>query len=102
MDFNVIHDSGIPFVHVLLNGTYDATFLVDTGGFTCSLSDEVVKKLGLKTQPAYLGQVQADIGNGAMDYTTVSEMQVGGFRFKDFRIAGDAAQTVVSLPGAKD
>ena len=43
---------GQPLVHVKINGTADATFLVDTGVSDTTISTDLAKRLGLRLQPA--------------------------------------------------
>lgn len=42
---------GAPLIHVWINESVDATFVVDTGTNTLLISQSLVKKLGLKTTP---------------------------------------------------
>ncbi len=112
LPFDVIRDAGLPYVHVLLNGSYPAVFLIDTGADQSLVSEKVASDLSLRQQPAFFGGARETMGNYALNaayfqtislgvvtmknYPLVVIPQLSMFTYPEFRVDGIIGEDVLS------
>lgn len=76
--FEPLRNHGVPLVQVRLNDQITGTFLVDTGASECLMTDDMARRLKLKTHPAFIrGFIPASFGNGQNYFAKVKHVQLG-------------------------
>lgn len=76
--------SGVPIIDVIVGDQYKGRFLFDTGASASCISDSLVKRLGLTTQPARNGATGGLLLGGQLaQMAYVPKLQIGGFSIVD-------------------
>lgn len=93
---------GLPLVKVKLNGTTNATFLLDTGTDSCVISQSLAKKLNLPLAPAVDSSGKPYFYLGGSQQSTmgrVSKINIGGLIFNDQAMVVADEKTFMLRPG---